>query len=135
MITYIYAYLTSFVTMAVLDAAWLGLVAPDFYRKHAGFIMADKPNWFATVAFYLVFILGVTFFVVYPQWQGNGGYLKVALIGALFGFVSYATYDLTNQATLKNWPVIVTIVDLLWGTILLAAVCAVSVFVLRTFVK
>lgn len=135
MINYIYAYLTSFITMAVLDAAWLGLIAPTFYRKHVGFIMAATPNWVATAAFYLIFILGVTFFVVFPQWQGSNGYLKVALTGALFGFVTYATYDLTNQATIKNWPAIVTIVDLVWGTVLVAAVCTVSVFVLRTLVK
>jgi uncharacterized membrane protein len=121
--------------MTILDAAWLGLIAPAFYKKHVGFIMASKPNWYATVAFYLVFILGVTLFVVYPGWNNADSYIKIALMGALFGLVTYATYDLTNQATLKNWPVIVTAVDLVWGTVLIAAVSTVAVVLLKLFVK
>ena len=121
--------------MTILDAAWLGLIAPSFYKKHVGFIMANKPNWYATVAFYLIFILGVTLFVVYPGWKNADSYIKVALMGALFGLVTYATYDLTNQATLKNWPIIVTAVDLIWGTVLIAAVSTVAVVLLKTFVK
>lgn len=135
MIDYVYAYFTALISMAVLDAAWLGLVAPAFYKKHVGFIMADKPNWYAAVAFYLVYILGATLFVIYPGWKHADSLIKIALMGGLFGFVTYATYDLTNQATLKNWPAIVTGVDLLWGTVLTAAVCTVSVVVLKTFVK
>ena len=121
--------------MTVLDAAWLGLIAPKFYKKHIGFIMADKPNWFAAAAFYLIFILGVTVFVVYPGWKDEFALIKVALLGALFGLVTYATYDLTNQATLKNWPTIVTGVDLLWGTVLTATVSVVAVSILKAFTK
>jgi len=117
--------------MTVLDAAWLGLVAPAFYKKHIGYIMTDNPNWFAAGTFYLIFILGVTVFVVYPGWKNSFKYVKVASMGALFGLVTYATYDLTNQATLKDWPVIVTAVDLLWGTVLTASVCTVAVFLLK----
>lgn len=135
MVEYFYAYITSLITMTILDAAWLGLIAPSFYKKHVGFIMANKPNWYATVAFYLIFILGVTLFVVYPGWKNADSYIKVALMGALFGLVTYATYDLTNQATLKNWPIIVTAVDLIWGTVLIAAVSTVAVVLLKTFVK
>lgn len=121
--------------MAILDAAWLGLVAPAFYKKHIGFIMTDKPNWFAAVAFYLIFILGVTVFIVYPGWKNVDSLIKIGLLGALFGLVTYATYDLTNQATLKDWPVIVTIVDLLWGTTLTAVVSVCAVSILRTVIK
>lgn len=135
MIHYIYAYLTSLGAMAVLDAAWLGLIAPAFYKKHIGFIMADKPNWLAAAAFYLIFILGVTIFIVYPGWKGADSLVKVGLLGALFGLVTYATYDLTNQATLKNWPAIVTMVDLLWGAVLTAAVSVVAVSILKAVVK
>jgi len=135
MISYLYAYVTSLVTMAVLDAAWLGFIAPSFYKKHIGFIMTEKPNWLAAIAFYLIFILGVTLFVVYPGWKNPDTLVKVALMGGLFGLVTYATYDLTNQATLKNWPAIVTGVDLLWGTVLTAGVCTLSVVLLRTFLK
>lgn len=135
MASYLQAFITSLCTMALLDAAWLGLIAPSFYKKHIGFIMADKPNWFAAGAFYLIFITGVTVFVVYPGWKNAESLIKVGLLGALFGLVAYATYDLTNQATLKNWPHIVTIVDLIWGSVLTASVSVVSVALLRTIIK
>lgn len=96
MAQYIYAYLTPLGVMAVLDAIWLGVIAPAFYKKHIGFIMTDSVNWFAAIAFYLLFILGVTVFVIYPGWQQGYPLLKIALLGALFGLVTYATYDLTN---------------------------------------
>lgn len=132
---YIYAYLTSLGTMAVLDAAWLGFIAPKFYKKHIGFIMTDKPVWSAAIAFYLLFVLGVTIFVVYPGWKNSDSLVKVGLLGALLGLVTYATYDLTNQATLKNWPYIVTIVDLIWGTLLTATVSLTAVTILRALIK
>ncbi len=135
MINYIYAYATSLITMAVIDAAWLGYIAPKFYKKHIGFIMTDKPNWLAAAAFYLIFILGITIFVVYPGWKNVDSLIKVGLLGALFGLVTYATYDMTNQATLKNWPPVVTIVDLLWGTFLTATVATLSVVILRALIK
>jgi len=135
MTNYFYAFLTSLGTMTVLDAAWLGLIAPAFYKKHIGFIMADKPNWWAAIAFYLIFILGVTIFIVYPGWKNIDSLVKIGLLGALYGLVTYATYDLTNQATLKNWPPIVTIVDLLWGTVLTAAVSIVAVLILRVVIN
>lgn len=132
---YVYAYIASLLAMTVLDAVWLGLVAPAFYKKHIGFIMADKPNWFAAIAFYVLFVLGVTIFVVYPGWKNVDSLAKIALLGALFGLVTYATYDLTNHATLKNWPKIVTFVDLLWGTALTAAVSIVAVLALKALIK
>lgn len=132
---YLYAFLTSLATMAVLDAAWLGSIAPAFYKKHIGFIMTDKPNWLAAIAFYLIFIIGLTIFVVYPGWKNPDSIIKIGLLGALFGLVTYATYDLTNQATLKNWPAIVTIVDLVWGTFLTAVVSIVAVSILRVLIK
>ena len=135
MSNYIYAYLTSLGTMTILDAAWLGLIAPAFYKKHIGFIMTDKPDWLAAIVFYLIFILGVAVFVVYPGWKNTDSLIKIGLLGALFGLVTYATYDLTNQATLKNWPHIVTLVDLLWGTVLTAVVSVVAVTILRALVK
>lgn len=135
MMNYLYAFLTSLGTMAVLDAAWLGFIAPSFYKKHIGFIMTDKPNWLAAVAFYLIFIAGLTIFVVYPGWKDSYSLIKIGLLGALFGLVTYATYDLTNQATLKNWPYIVTIVDLIWGTLLTASVSVVAVSILKAVIK
>lgn len=135
MSNFIYAYLASLGAMAVIDALWLGLIAPAFYKKHIGFIMADKPNWIAAVAFYLIFILGVTVFVVYPGWRDGHSLLKIGLMGALLGLVAYATYDLTNHATLKNWPAIVTVVDIIWGTVLTAGVSVLAVVTLKAIIK
>lgn len=135
MINFIYTFITSLITMAVLDATWLGFIAPKFYRKHIGFIMAKDPNWTAAVLFYLAFILGLSAFVVYPGWHNHYSAIKVIGLGALFGFVTYATYDLTNQATLKGWPAIVTIVDLIWGTVLTASVSIVAVSILKALIK
>ena len=135
MTNFVYALVATLGTMSVLDGLWLGLVARKFYKTHLGYIMTDKPNWFAAGLFYLIFVVGVTVFIVYPGWKNGEGLLKIALLGALFGLTAYATYDLTNQATLKNWPVIVTVVDLAWGTIIGASVSALSVLLLKTFVK
>ena len=135
MTNYLYALFTSMGVMGILDAVWLSKIAPAFYKKHLGFIMADKPNMVAALAFYVIFAIGLTVFVVYPGWKDVASLVKIGLFGALFGFVTYATYDLTNQATLKNWPHIVTFIDLAWGTVLTATVSVVAVVLLRQFIK
>lgn len=135
MANFVYAFVATFGTMTVLDGLWLGLVARNFYKTHLGYIMAAKPNWLAAGIFYLIFVLGVTVFIVYPGWKNDDGLLKIAFLGALFGLTAYATYDLTNQATLKNWPVIVTVVDLAWGAVISASVSALSVLLLKSLVK
>lgn len=131
---YFYSYITAFVAMTIIDFVWLTRVAPAFYRKHIGSILAEKTNTIAAALFYLIFILGVTFFVVFPSWSQHRSLLDTALIGALFGFVTYATYDLTNNATVKNWPAIVTVVDMTWGTVLVSAVSVASVAFLNAVI-
>jgi uncharacterized membrane protein len=131
---YFYAFLVSLGAMTAMDAAWLGLIAPAFYKKHIGFIMADKPNWLAAVTFYVIYILGLTIFVVYPGWENADSLIKIGFLGGLFGLVTYATYDLTNQATLKKWPYVVTVVDLIWGTVLTAAVSVIAVSLLKALI-
>jgi uncharacterized membrane protein len=117
MIYYLKLYFAALAAFFAIDMVWLGLVARGFYRKHLGFIMADKPNWIVAIIFYLLFIAGVLVFVVVPGLKGAS--LKTALLrAAFFGLVTYATYDLTNLATLKDWPVIVTVVDIIWGMVL-----------------
>ncbi len=101
----------------IIDAFWLGLIAPKFYRKHLGHLLADKPNFIAALVFYLVYIIGMVYLVIHPAIQ-NELVGNAFLSGAVFGFVAYATYDLTNLATLKNWPLKVTVIDLIWGTCL-----------------
>lgn len=121
MFEFVTAFVAALIAMAVVDGIWLGAVARGFYRKHLGFLMADRPNWIAAVAFYLLYVLGVTVFAALPG-ADAGSVLEAAWRGALFGLVAYATYDLTNAATLRGWPNRVTIVDMAWGTVLTAVV-------------
>ncbi len=110
-------YIIAFIIFLAIDAIWLGLVAPKFYKAQIGHLMSDKPNLIAALVFYLIFIVGVVYFVVNPAIEAQS-ITKVLIAGALFGFMTYATYDLTNLATLKDWPITVTVVDLIWGTTL-----------------
>ena len=125
---FLLAFASSLVAMAVIDGVWLGAVARTFYRRHLGFLMADRPNWTAAIAFYLLYVLGVTIFAVLPGLDA-GSVWDAAWRGAIFGLVAYATYDLTNAATLRGWPSIVTVVDMAWGTVLTAAVASAAGFV------
>lgn len=110
------------VTLAVffaIDMVWLGALARGFYRRHLGPLMAAKVVWPAAAAFYLLFVAGLTIFVIWPSLAAcQGSLARPVLFGALFGLIAYATYDLTNLATLKDWPPIMTCVDLIWGTVL-----------------
>lgn len=124
---YIKLYFATLAAFFAIDMVWLGLVARGFYRKHLGYLMNSNTNWTAAIIFYLLFILGIVFFVVLPGLQDNS--LKTTLMrGALFGLITYATYDLTNLATVKDWPLLLTIVDMAWGTVLSTAVSTISFF-------
>jgi uncharacterized membrane protein len=121
MLLYLKVYVAAFVAFLALDIVWLVFVARAFYRKQLGFLLRDQPNWWAAIAFYLLFVAGIVVFAVIPALR-EGSQLKAVLLGAFFGLVTYATYDLTNFATIKNWPWLVTVVDLCWGCILAASV-------------
>jgi uncharacterized membrane protein len=125
-------YAISFVVFLAIDALWLGLVAPKFYKAQIGHLMAEKPNLIAALVFYLIFIAGLVYFVLLPA-VTNDSWVTAFANGALFGFVTYATYDLTNYATLKNWPVTMVIVDLTWGLFLSTSVSLVSYFIIQLF--
>jgi uncharacterized membrane protein len=125
MMRYLKLYLVSLLAFLAIDMLWLGLVARSFYQQHLGFLMAPSPNWFVAAIFYLLFIVGILFFVVVPGLES--GSLKATLLrAALFGLITYATYDLTNLATLKDWPVLLSVVDLMWGTFLSVSVSAIG---------
>jgi uncharacterized membrane protein len=114
---YLKLYFATLIAFFAVDIVWLGLVARTFYRKYLGFLMAPSPNWLAAIIFYLLYIVGILVLAVLPGLETNS--LETTLLrGALFGLVAYATYDLTNLATIKNWPLVVTIVDMIWGTVL-----------------
>jgi uncharacterized membrane protein len=106
---------------------WIGVIANGFYTRHLGYLFGEV-KWVPAIIFYIIFIFGLTYFVTYPL--HTEPMMKVFLTGALFGLIAYATYDLTNHALVRDWPAIVTVVDMAWGTLLsaLVAVSAVGLF-------
>lgn len=125
-------FIVTGVIMGALDAVWLSVIANRFYKSQIGQLLLDKPNMLAAVAFYVVYVTGVVAFVLTPALE-KGSWHYAAGYGALFGLVAYATYDLTNLATLKAWPVKLVMVDLLWGMVLTAVVSGTAYGVLRTW--
>ena len=125
---YLKLYFATLIAFLAIDIVWLGLIARTVYQKYLGFLLTPTINWTAAVLFYLLFILGILVFVVVPGLEKNS--LKVTLLrAALFGLITYATYDLTNLATVKNWPVLITVIDMAWGTVLSVVVSYISFMV------
>ena len=120
-------YFIALPVFLLIDGLWLGLIAKNFYAKQIGFLMKTNINWFSALLFYVLFIIGLVVFVLLPTIKSNS-WQTALLLGCLLGFICYATYDLTNLATLKNWPVIVTIVDIIWGTVLGGSVSLITYF-------
>ena len=118
-------YLLTVPVFFAIDLVWLGLVAKPFYREQLAGFLGETFNWPAALVFYLVYIVGILLFAVLPALD-KVSIRHAMLWGALFGFFTYATYDLTNYATLPNWPLKVVVVDILWGTVLCTAVAAAS---------
>jgi uncharacterized membrane protein len=118
-------YGVAVVTFLVMDLMWLGVVARSFYQEQMGHLMRADVNWAAAFAFYLVFVSGVVVLVVWPAIDRQS-LTQALLLGALFGLVTYAAYDLTNLATLAGFPLKVAVVDLVWGMVLCATVSAVT---------
>lgn len=114
---YICAYLSTLVVFLLCDMAWLGTMASRLYRPTLGDIMLGSPNLPAAAAFYLIYPIGLVIFAVLPALKSES-LGQAALSGALLGFFSYMTYDLTNQATLRNWTTQLSLVDIGWGTLL-----------------
>jgi uncharacterized membrane protein len=126
----IISYLLTALVFFAIDLAWLGLVARDMYSRYIGHLMSNQVNWVAAVVFYLAFIVGILVFAVYPS-VDKGSLLHAIVLGALFGFFTYSTYDLTNLATLKDWPLSITIVDITWGMVLTSAVSAFGFYIVK----
>ena len=119
MLKYLITYLGAGVAFAALDAAYLTLAGQKVYRPTLDYALADKPALPTAVVFYLVYVLGVMLLAILPNRDAGLG--KTALTGAILGAFAYATYDLTNQATLKVWATRITLIDICWGTVLTAA--------------
>lgn len=115
--SYIKMYIIAFIVFLIIDAIWLGIISKNLYKKELGHLMSKKPNFIAAGLFYLLFLVGLVYFVINPSIINND-LPKLFISSGLFGLITYATYDLTNLATLKDWPLKITIIDLIWGTTL-----------------
>ncbi|MBB3891502.1 putative membrane protein [Phenylobacterium haematophilum] len=124
MIPLLSAYLAAGAAFAVVDAIWLTQVGPRLYRPALDAVLAERFDLTAAIVFYLVYIAGVVALAVLPAAREGAGLSRAALNGAMLGFVAYATYDLTNQATLKVWSWKITLADIAWGTFLTACAAA-----------
>lgn len=110
-------FVYTFLVFLVFDALWLSLAVSKIYRPRIGHLLASDVSYWPAVVFYLLYCVGVVAFVLLPGVRSSGlGSIFVS--GALLGLVAYGTYDLTNQATMKNWPLLVTVIDMIWGAVL-----------------
>ena len=125
-------YLIALVVFLAIDMLWLTVIAKQLYAEKLGYLMAPKANLLAALAFYLLFILGLMVFVIQPA-LASGNWLQALLAGLFFGLVTYATYDLTNLATIKDWPILITVLDLLWGSFVSSMTALLSFWIIRLF--
>jgi uncharacterized membrane protein len=130
---YLKLYALTVPVFFIIDLLWLGVIAKPFYRRNLKFILSDDVNWAAAIVFYLIYIAGILFFSVRPAIL-NASFGQAAILGALFGFFTYATYDLTNMATIKDWPLVIVIVDIVWGISLCTLVACVSFLISRCLI-
>lgn len=130
------AYVVSLLILGVLDALWLGVIARDWMAKQLGALMRPAISPVPAGLFYLIYPAAIAFLCVEPSLgsgAGGSGWGRAALAGAVLGLAAYGAYDLTNLATLKNWPAQLSVVDLVWGTAMTAAIAGGATFVIRTW--
>ena len=113
----VWAYIGALLAFLVLDGLWLGLLMSSTYKELLGSLMLAQPKWGPAIVFYLLYVLGVVFFVVLPA-LARASARRAALAGALFGLVAYGTYDMTNWATLQGWSAQLALMDMAWGGLL-----------------
>jgi uncharacterized membrane protein len=127
---YLKLYALTVPVFFIIDLIWLGLVAKGFYQKNLKYILSPNVNWTAAIIFYLMYIAGILIFAVLPG-VAKDSVRHAAVWGALFGFFTYATYDLTNLALLKDWPLNIVVVDILWGVVLCTLVATLSFYIAK----
>jgi uncharacterized membrane protein len=127
-------YALTLVIFFLVDIVWLGVISKKLYKEYLGHLMAPNVNWAAALVFYFLFIAGLVFFVIMPAIE-KGDLMYAITVGAFFGLITYGTYDLTNLATLRDWPLNITIIDLVWGTFLNAATSGITYFVATSLLK
>ena len=131
---YLIPYFATLVVFCAIDFIWLGVVAPGFYKSQIGPLLLEKPNLAAAAVFYLLYAAGIVLFVVEPALRDDN-WVSAAVMGALLGLLAYATYDLSNLATLKGWTVTLAIADIVWGMIVTGVSSTAAYFVARHFLK
>ena len=120
-------YIFTLIIFLLLDSLWISVIANKFYKEQIGYLLSSTPNLPAAALFYCLYIVGLLIFVVGPSLKSKSkSVVQVAFLGGLFGLFAYCTYDLTNFATIKDWPLQLTLVDILWGYILSGVVSAAS---------
>lgn len=125
------AVIATLLSMGALDAIWLTTMTTRLYRRELPGLLLETPSWAPALAFYVLYAVGVMVLVVRPALDGEWSLGRVLGVGALLGLVAYGTYDLTNQATIRGWSMLVTAVDLAWGATLTATVAAIAVTAAR----
>ena len=130
---YIKLFLTSFVTFLLLDAIWLGLIARTFYAKNLALYLTDNVIWPSALIFYVIFNIGLLVFVILPSIEKNS-YSTLVIYSLLYGLVTFATYDLTNLATIRDWPLIVSIVDMSYGMFVALASASAAFYANKYFI-
>lgn len=128
----IFLYIITLLSVVTLDLTWFKL-SSSFYVKEIGFLFGEKINFIPAIIFYLIYAIGIVYFVINPNIANGGSYIKVLVIGAFFGLIAYGTYDFTNHATIKNWPIIVTIVDIIWGMFVTSATSLFAFYLSKFF--
>lgn len=123
-------YVITFIVFFAIDIIWLGFIAKNLYKENLGHLMATSTNWTAAIILYAFFIGGLLFFVINPA-LGKDSIIYALFVGALFGFITYATYDMTNLATLRDWPLKITIIDIAWGTVLNGLTASISFYIIK----
>jgi uncharacterized membrane protein len=126
----ILSYILTAIVFFAIDMVWLGIIAKDLYRKYLGELLSDQVNWPAAIIFYLLFIVGIFIFAILPSVEKDS-LIGAIVLGALFGFFTYATYDLTNLATLKNWPLNIVFIDIIWGSVLTGLVSTAGFYITK----
>lgn len=130
--TFAIAYASGLVAFLLIDYIWLSQIALGFYKREIGTLMLDKPDLGIALLFYLFYVVALVILAVLPALEKQQ-WMLAAVYGGLLGFAAYGTYDITNLATLKGWSIVMSVVDIIWGTVLTASVAVISYFVAKTF--
>ena len=130
----IFLYIIATVIFFAIDMVWLGFIARNLYKEKLGFILSDKVNWAAAIVFYLIYIGGILFFAVIPAIKDQN-WQTALLNGAVLGMLCYATYDLTNMATISQWPLQIVVIDIVWGIVLTSSVSLLTFVVAQKFLS